>query len=176
MLKFVTPFNYSRDKENFLKTMNRTAGKGGWFWVFRVGKQIYSFDLGMQLYEDAYWLLLQKNSKVIKKLVDYYDVFVVNNEDLESGLSYKKQTQKWSDHYADIAIRRCLRRMGVWFKGKELFEVSGTPLDDRRVSFHLPHLVDNPDKSARSWIESNKVIVIAKEVEDQCKLSEILVK
>ena len=161
MLNFINPFGIDEDREAFIRSVNRKAGKGNWFWVFKVGKQLWAYELGMQLYEDAYWLFLRKDIGRIK--------------DLDSGLDYRKQTQP-GEHYSDIAIRRCMRRFGIWFKGTDIFDISKTQYADRKVPFHLPHLVSSPDKSAKSWIDSNRLIVIAREVEDKCKLAEILVK
>jgi len=176
MLNFITPFGIERDREKFIRSVNRKAGKGNWFWVFRVGKKLYSYELGMQLYEDAYWVLLRKRTDLLKEVMDHFDVYVINRHDLDSGLSYKKQEHPYNEHYADIAVRRCLRRYGTWFRGKELMPLKGTSLDDREVPFHLPHLVSNPEKSARSWLESNRLIVVAKTIEDEAKLAEVLVR
>ena len=175
MLNFINPFGIDEDREAFILSVNRKAGKGNWFWVFKVGKQLWAYELGMQLYEDAYWLFLRKDIGRIKELLANLDVFVYNRHDLDSGLDYRKQTQP-GEHYSDIAIRRCMRRFGIWFKGTDIFDISKTQYADRKVPFHLPHLVSSPDKSAKSWIDSNRLIVRAREVEDKCKLAEILVK
>ena len=176
MLNFITPFGIERDREKFVRSVNRRAGKGNWYWVFRVEKKLYSYEFGMQMYEDAYWVHLRKHTDLLKEAMDHFDVYVMDRHDLEAGLSYKKQEHPYNEHYADIAIRRCLRRYGTWFRGKDLMALKGSALDDSQVPFHLPHLVNNPDKSARAWLESNRLIVVAKEIEDKAKLSEMLVR
>lgn len=176
MLNFITPLGIERDRERFIRSVNRRAGKGNWFWTFRVGKKLFSYELGMQIYEDAYWIYLRKHTDILKEAMDYFDVYITDRHDLESGLAYKKQSHPYREHYADIAIRRCLRRYGTWFRGKELFHLVGSRLDDSQVPFHLPNLVSNPEKTARAWLESNRLIVIAKEIEDKAKLSEMLVR
>jgi len=169
----------SRDTDyDIVRSMNRTAGKGNWFWAFQVGKKLYSWELGMQLYEDAYWLHLRKNISHVKKLVHGFNCFVNTRHDIEAGLDYKAQ-KKGRDakpHYADIALRRCLVRLGVWFGGKEMVEIPGSELDPKNVAFHLPHLVASPDKNVKSWIDKNRLIVVAREMEDKYKLADVLVK
>lgn len=176
MLDFISPFGIDKDRERFLKSVDKRAGRGNWFWAFRVDKKLFSYELGMQMYEDAYWVYMRKNLHLIKFLIKHFDVYVTDRHDLESGLTYKKQSHPYYEHYADIAIRRCLRRYGVWFNGKELTPLVGSELDDSKVPFHLPCLINHVEKTAKVWLDSNRIIVIAKEIEDKAKLSEILIR
>jgi hypothetical protein len=129
----------------------------------------------MQLYEDAYWNLMRSDIDIVKNLIGNFNVYVWDRHDLESVFDYRFQ-KNIRDHYSDIAIRRCFVRLGVWFQGKDLFDLKSTDLDSSNVPFHLPHLIEGSDKSARSWIQKNRFIVIATETEDKCKLSGIMVK
>lgn len=177
MLEYtIVPIDLAIDREKFIEEINKKVGKGNWYWGFRVKSKLYSWNLGLQLYEDAYWEFLKQNPKLIKELVDYSDVYVYDRYDLKSILDYRKQTQK-RDHFQDIAIRRCLVRFGVWFKGMDILKIPGSKFDDHKVEFHLPHLIYKPDTrcSLHSWF-SNRLIIVAKTIEDKAKLSELLVQ
>ena len=178
MLEFVSAGYMGKDRDRIIRSFYKRAGKGNWFWAFRAGKRLYSWELGMQLYEDAYWNFFRKNVGRLKELVEnYYDVMVYERDDLDAKLSYKDR-QKSKDYFQDIAIRRSLIRMGVWFKGKEILKISKSRFNDGKIPFHLPNLIRTPDasKSTRSWLDSNRMIVIAREVSDKHELAEILVK
>lgn len=176
MLSFITPFGIEGDRKKFVWSIDKRAGKGNWIWAFKVGRNLYSYDLGMQLYEDAYWVYLRKHTDDLKAVINSYNIYVINRHDLDAGLSYKKQEHPYNEHHADIAIRRCLRRYGAWFKGRDLMSLKSLKLDDAHVPFHLPHLVNNPEKSIRSWFDSSRVIVVSKSIEDEAKLAEILIR
>ena len=179
MLEFFPVRLLGKDRDKFCWQMDKKYGPKNWLWVFRVGKKLYSFDFGMQIYEDAYYQFFRNNVSKLKMLAEnYYDVCMIDKDDLESGLDYHKQTQKW-DHFADIAIRRSFVRLGVWFKGeKDLFKIVGSEYNDGSVPFHLPHLLyrSDPAQSAKAWIVSNRMIAVATAMEDQHKLSKFLVK
>ena len=177
MLEYVAvPVNLRIERAKFLAGLNNKIGKGDWFWGFRAGKKLYSWNWGMQLYEDAYWDFLKTNPRHIRNLVDYSNVYVYDRHDIEACLDYKKQTQA-QEHFQDIAIRRCLVRLGVWFQGMDILKIPGSDFDDMKVPFHLPHLIHLPDElqSVKSWL-SNRLIVVAKTIEDKARLAEILVK
>jgi hypothetical protein len=171
------PFDHQLQRKNrkdLSSLLNRRAGKGNWFWTFRAGKQLYSFDWGLQLYEDAYWVHFRENIDLVKDIVSHYNVYVWDRYDLESELDYTKQTKE-REHYADIAIRRTVVRLGLRFKGKDLFKIPNSDLSDTKVPFHLPHLIVGQNKSARSWL-NNRIIAIAPDVEGKCELSNLIVK
>ena len=166
----VPPLGKNRDR--FKRYLNKKVGEGNWYWAFKIGKSLYSWDLGMQLYEDSYWSFFRNNLTLFKELVkNYGDVCEFNKQDMESGTDYRKQTQD-ADHYQDIAIRRCLRRFGVWFRGSQLLKLPGSKYGDDKVPFHLSHLTKGP---ARVIVESKVVITAVKSV-DKFKLSEILIR
>lgn len=177
MLEYIeVPLDLNVERDKFIKGLNSKLGKGDWFWGFRVGKKLYAWSWGIQLYEDAYYDFLKQHPKHIRTLVDYSNVYVCDRHDLDAGLDYKKQMQL-KDHFPDIALRRCLVRLGVWFKGMDILKIPGSELDDACVPFHLPHLIHKPDgvSSIRSWL-SNRLIVVAKTVEEKARLAELMVK
>lgn len=178
MLDFIQVGDLGKERDNFLGKVTRTVGKGNWYWAFNVKKKFYSWEFGFQLYEDAIWQYLRSNPVLLQSLVrDNVDVFQINRFDIEAGLSYKIQTQN-TDHYNDIAIRRCLVRFGINFQGKDLFDLKSTSYCHSKIPFHLPHLINKPDeiKSVKSWLETNRYIVIATETKDFHKFIEMLVK
>jgi len=176
MLKFIYVGDHGSNRDKFIQKVNKQAGKGNWFFAFRAGKKLYSWNWGMQLYEDAYLSFLGKDINLVKKLVSACDVCEINNKDLDAYLDYKKQKHD-RDHYQDIAIRRCLVRLGVWFKGTDLLSVPGTEFDHSKIPFHLPHLLRKPDslKSIKSWLDGNHLLVIASSSEDKAELAGIMV-
>lgn len=178
MFELIPVGELGKEYRKYCRMLTKRVG-GNWFWVFLVGKRLYSFDLGMQMYEDAYWSFFRNDISKLKHLAtNYHDVCVTDAKDLESGMDFRKQTQEW-EHFADIAIRRAIVRLGVGFKGKEeLFKIAGTEYNDGHIHFHLPHLIHRSDgrQSARAWIKSNRMVVIAKTLEDRRKLNNILVK
>lgn len=165
-----------KDHYGFVKKYNKDYGEGNWFWGFTANNSLYSWDWGMQLYEDAYWTHFRDNLSLLKRVVEHSNVFSLHPSDVESGLDYRKQTGL-EHHYEDIAIRRCLRRLGLWFKGKGLLNIHNTPLNPHSTKFHLKHLLSkNEDSSIYNWIENHRVAIIAEEIEDQIKLSDILIR
>lgn len=178
MLDFIPVYDLGNNRDKFLAKVTRTVGKGNWFWVFAANKKLYSWDWGVQLYEDAFYNFFLKNFDLLEKLcLNYYNVCVINRFDVDSNLDYKKQLQR-REHYGDIAIRRCLVRFGISFKGKELLHLDKTPYAANMVPFHLPHLIKKPDanKSVQSWLNTNRLIAVANTIEDQAKLSEMMIK
>lgn len=161
-----------KNRDRFKGYLNKKVGEGNWYWAFKIGDNLYSWDLGMQLYEDAYWVFFRNNLTLFKDLVrNYGDVCEFNKQDLQSGTDYRKQTQQ-SDHYQDIAIRRCLRRFGVWFKGSNLLKLPGSKYAENQVPFHLTHILNG----TASKITESRVVITAVESVDKFKLSEILIR
>lgn len=176
MLDYIQVGDLGKNRDKFIQKVTRSAGKGNWFWTFRCNNKLYSWEMGMQMYEDAYWQFLRNDVSLVKELVGYFNVYVLDRHDIDSSINYKHQLNE-RDHYPDIALRRCLVRLGVWFQGKEILRIPATKFNDCNVPFHLPHLIQKPDdkKSIKSWLDSNRYIVIAPDIEDKCKLSDILV-
>ncbi|RDJ35264.1 MAG: hypothetical protein DWQ19_10645 [Crenarchaeota archaeon] len=178
MLDYIPVSDLGNNRDKFLTKVTRQVGKGNWFWIFVAKNKFYSWEWGIQFYEDAFYSFFRKNIDSLQKLcLNFSDVCVKNRFDIESGLNYKKQTQHY-DHFNDIALRRCLIRFGVAFRGKDLLNLDGTEYDQQKIPFHLPHLIRIPDKekTVQSWLNSNRFIAVATTVADQAKLSEILIK
>lgn len=176
MLQYIQVGNHKENRDKFISSVNKQVGKGNWYWCFKAGKRLYSWQWGMQLYEDAYYKFISSDISLVKELVSYSNVFEINRHDVDSKADYKHQ-QHSADHVQDIAIRRCLIRLGVWFKGREILDLNSSKFNHSKITFHLPHLInDKKSKTIQSWLDNNRMIVIAIGVEDQAKLSEMMIR
>jgi hypothetical protein len=172
VLKYV-PASKLQKRDRFVHFLNKKVGQGNWFWGFQLKTGLYSWGYGLQIYEDAYWCFLKDNLTSLKELVkNYGDVYVIDKLDLLSGLNYKKQLQS-EDHYADIAIRRSLRRLGLWFKGDMLLKIPGSSFCDNVIPFHLKHLICG---NYVSDLLCHRVAIIAPDIESQHELSNKLIQ
>ena len=100
------------------------------------------------------------------------DVYDDELSNVKSEFDYTKQETPRT-HIQDIAIRRSLLRLGVWFEGKELIRIrqeKGThslsiTLSPGRVPFHRPDLIVKPEitgwwypETVESFYQSNKYL------------------
>jgi hypothetical protein len=176
MLQFVPAPNLGKNRNKFIALLNKKVGPGNWYWAFQFsGNKLYSWNLGIQLYEDAYWVFFKNNLTRLKEIIkNYGDVYVFDKTDLKSGLDYKKQMQM-VDHYEDIAIRRCMRRFGLWFKGDNLLKIPGSDLQEAKIPFHLSHLLSSENKTLNA-LHQHLVAILAIEMGDKQELTDILIR
>jgi hypothetical protein len=175
MLDLIPTPNLGKKRDEFTRLLNRKVGKGNWYWAFGIGKKLYSWDLALQIYEDAYWIFFRNHLTLLKKLAkNYTDVFEFDKTDMESGLDFSIEKQK-ADHYQDIAIRRALRRFGIWFQGKDgtLLELPGSEYGEENIPFHLPHLIEG--KKLKDF-HKRRVAIIAMKPTDKIHLGNILIR
>jgi len=150
-------------------------GQGNWRLVWAVGGMKIDFLGACILYEDAYFNFLRNNRLICRQLVDEAsNVYDDNPSNIESVFDYRFQETDRT-HIQDIAIRRCLLRMGHWFKGDKLIQIrsdAGHPLSKilspGNVPFHKNGLIFNPQLSGwwklysvESFYQSNKVLQIS---------------
>lgn len=172
MLEFLHVGELYDKRDSFLYKVDKKVGKQNWSWAFKYNDKFYSYQLGMQMYEDAFWVYLLKNKNLLKELVtNYKEVYRNNYQDLESGLNYNKQLNKL-DHYDDIALRRVIVRFGLSFKGDKMLDIKNSEYSELKVPFHLPCKYN----TVKMWYENCRYIVIATEIEDKVKFSEMLIK
>lgn len=176
MLQFIPAPNLGKKRNQFIALLNKKVGVGNWYWAYQFkDAKLYSWNLGIQLYEDAFWLFFKNNLTLLKEVVkNYGDVIVFDKTDLKSGLDYKIQSQQ-ADHYEDIAIRRCLRRFGIWFKGEDLLKLPDSKFKEKKIPFHLSHLLTTGEKSVAA-VHEHLVAALAIEMVDKQELSEILIR
>lgn len=125
-------------------------GKGNWKLGWRVGDLFVSFAEACILYEDAYFRYFEKNPAVFHELISTAsNVYDDAPSNVLSGFDYTVQ-ETGRTHVQDIAIRRCVYRLGEWFFGTELIQIRdslGThplsmTLSPGQVPFHLTHLLE----------------------------------
>ncbi len=164
---------------------NKEDSKGGYSfgrrpWFHVTGgetsnrKYIIHFAGAVALYEDAYCSFFLTNGLVLEQLIaaasNVYDNAPSN---VASGFDYRKQETP-DTHLQDIAIRRCLLRMGRWFEGTALTQIRSSAggtfeaqLSPGRVPFHRPDLIIRPELegwwergSIESFYQSNKHLLV----------------
>jgi len=108
----------------------------------------------LQLYEDAYLAHFEATPEVLWWLLrTAFDVFDNSESNVLSGLDYRIQEAP-TTHLQDIAVRRCVMRLGARFAGDHLVEIrardsEGFALNPGQVPFHRPDLIVEPQP--RSW-------------------------
>lgn len=130
------------------------------------------------LYEDAYFEFMKQNPSLVEVLCseasEVWDDAISN---IASGLDYTKQETKHT-HIQDIAIRRCLVRLGRAFSGRERIQIRdevgehslSMTLSPGRVPFHQPDWIYTPEVvgwwlpgSVEAFYQSNKFLQIREE-------------
>ncbi len=170
-----TPGYLGAERDFRFKEWNEIYGEGNWRLVWTVNRTLVDFLGACALYEDGYYYFLIKNSHIVGQLIyDACNVYDDNPTNVESGFDYKHQ-ETARTHIQDIAIRRCLLRMGRWFKGRELIQIRskadghclGRVLSPGNVPFHRPDLIGQPELkgwwkkgSVESFYQSNRVLQI----------------
>ncbi len=152
---------------------SRRYGEGNWRIVWKIGKTYVDLLGACTLYEDAYFVFLQKRQDVLVQLIDEAsDVYDDAPSNVKSGFDYNKQETERT-HIQDIAIRRSLIRMGLWFRGRQLMQIrhsQGThplsmSLSPGKVPFHKYELIIQPElggwwdpATVESFYQSNKFL------------------
>jgi len=166
---------YLGAKRNTLEAgFDEEYGVGGWRLAWAVG-EVMTIRSGMNmLYEDAYFAYLDSNRDVLKRLAEQAcEVYDDEISNVGSGLDYTIQETPRT-HVQDIAIRRCMVRFGVAFKGSELIRIRhdlGTHelsmvLSPGHVPFHRPELIVDEIEgwwgggSVEAFYQSNKFLQV----------------
>ncbi|KKT41938.1 MAG: hypothetical protein UW30_C0003G0038 [Candidatus Giovannonibacteria bacterium GW2011_GWA2_44_13b] len=153
---------------------NRLFGEGNWRLAWKVAENHFVDKAGAYvLYEEAYFQFFVKNMNFAHWLVkDACEIYDDEDSNVDSGFDYGKQETKRT-HLQDIAIRRCLLRLGIWFEGEELVQIrqeKGTNplsiiLSPGRVPFHKPEVIEHPENlswwhkdTIESWYQNNKYL------------------
>jgi hypothetical protein len=167
------PGYFGRHRDERYAEYDLLYGPGCWRIVWQIGDFIGDVAAATMLYEDAYLAFLSSNTGVLATLVaearDVYDDALTN---IESRFDYAAQETNRT-HLQDIAIRRCLVRLGRWFEGPELVQIRDSiginplslTLSPGRVVFHRPDLIIQPELegwweagSIESFYQSNKLL------------------
>lgn len=134
-------------------------GQGNWRLAWKIGETFADYLGACALYEDAYFAFMTADPGTVATLVaEARDVFDDAPTNVGSRFDYRAQ-ETGRTHVQDIAIRRCLLRMGIWFRGTELLQIRdragshplSMTLSPGKVPFHRPDLMETPpwDPEAR---------------------------
>ncbi len=161
-------------------------GQDNWRLMWKVGETFADFVGVCALYEDAYFNFLRSHMSIVTRLVtDASNVYDDDVSNVHSEFNYMKQETPRT-HIQDIAIRRSLLRMGLWFRGDELIQIRSNHgnhllsalLSPGRVPFHKKELICTPEKkgwwnpgSVESFYQSNRVLQIKVAERKECVLS-----
>lgn len=148
-------------------------GPGGWRLVWTLDGVLLGFEEAVAAYEEAYFRFLCRCPDVLDRLLaDAADVYDDAPSNVGSGLDYAAQ-ETGRTHLQDIAIRRCVRRMGREFAGTRLIQIRdrlgehplSLVLSPGRVPFHRPASIERPELtgwwepgSVESFYQSNRLL------------------
>ena len=168
------PAQFGKKRDAIFKLFDDRYGKGNWRLVWQIGEATVDFLGACAVYEDAYFYFFERNPGMLAKLIDVAcDVYDDAETNVQSRFDYLKQETS-STHLQDIAIRRSLIRMGLWFRGKELIQVRmksqhprGAVLSPGVVTFHRPDWIRQPELtgwwqpgSIEAFYQSNKLLQV----------------
>lgn len=171
-----TPGYLDANRDVRYKEWNDIYGEGNWRLVWMVNGFVVDFLGACALYEDGYYHFLKKNSAIVKRLIySAHDIYDDDPSNVESRFDYNHQETERT-HIQDIAIRRCMIRMGLWFMGENLIQIRSTGKDEHslgkmlspgEVPFHRPDFITEFElkgwwkpKSVESFYQSNRLFQI----------------
>jgi hypothetical protein len=150
-------------------------GSGNWRLVWSWSGQWLGPEMAYGLYEDAYCLHLQAHPELLRLLLEEAsEVYDNAPSNVASGFDYQAQ-EAGGTHLQDIAIRRVLVRLGVWFRGSQIIQIRdhlGTHslsmlLSPGQVPFHYPEHITAPELSGwwapgsvESWYQSSRHVQV----------------
>jgi len=145
------------------------------------GELVIPKSVAMELYGDAYYEFLKENMEITQYLrKQARDVYVYPEQAVVRGEQSTPDTLDYmiqeisATHLQDIAIRRALIRLGIWFEGKKLICVRGGSDDEigkmlspGKVPFHIINKIYKPhldgwweDNSVACFYHSNKLLQV----------------
>lgn len=117
------PGYFGRDRGRKYSEFDARLGKGQWRIAWQIGARIGEFDEATMLYEDSYMVYLQQRPDLLRVLVyEASDVYDEASSNTASGLDYASQ-ESLRNHVQDIAIRRCIVRLGLNFMGRSAIQI-----------------------------------------------------
>jgi hypothetical protein len=134
------------------RVFDARAGEGGWRMGYSWGPHFLDVRSGIELYEDGYARVLEQDAELRSWVTRHRDIYDTAPSNTASFMDYSVQeVADAGQHWQDIAVRRCLRRLGVWFTGQELLEIRGKESEGYRLNpgqlpFHAPHRIVPPSR------------------------------
>lgn len=174
-------------RDDIIRGRNKVYGPGNWRHVWEthdkygLDEWLLSNKGAIMLYEDAYYEYFKKNPGKLEWIAETAsDVYDDSKTNVKSGLDYSIQESK-SAHLQDIAIRRCLIRLGMRFEGEQLVQIrsdgAGAAYSPGNIPFHLPNLISYPELegwwkpgSVESFFQSNKYLQVLEKKADKLDL------
>ena len=169
------PGYFGRHRDERYLAYDAEYGAANWRLAWVAGDATGGVELAVMLYEDAYLDFLQHNPLVVEELVsEASDVYDDAPSNVASGLDYRAQETSRT-HLQDIAIRRCLVRLGRRFEGSQLIRIRdrdgehplSLTLSPGRVPFHRHDLIIRPELegwwqrgSVEAFYQSNKLLQV----------------
>lgn len=140
------PGYFGKKRDELCKLWDAKYGHLNWRLAYQWGDLVVPREVGIQLYEDAYYEFLKNNPETLEWLVsNASNVFDTAPTNIQSEFDYTIQETP-NSHIHDIAIRRSVLRLGEWFRGDHLIHVrwkdtEGFRLSPGIVPFHLPKFI-----------------------------------
>ncbi len=154
---------------------NRRYGAGNWRLVWLVEGAHKPFPEAVALYEEAYLRFLIGRPEILNELLrEACDVYDDAESNITSGLDYARQ-ETGRTHLQDIALRRCIARLGRRFEGGHLIQIRdrlgehplSLALSPGRVPYHRPEHILQPQLegwwlpgSVESFYQTNRLLQI----------------
>jgi len=161
-------------------------GPNQWRLVWKVNDFFTDYLGACALYEDAYYHYFRNNATIKEELTRIAsEVYDDRPSNIEAGLDYRSQETSRT-HIQDIAIRRSLVRLGVWFRGKQPIRIRqekgfhplSLTLSPGNVPFHLPNLIVKPElvgwwkpESVEAFYQSGRYLQVTKIAWDMVRRS-----
>jgi hypothetical protein len=169
------PGYFGARREVRYREFGEQFGPDKWRIVWYIGQRIGAFSEAVMLYEDAYFVWFAAHPDLAEWLVrEASEVYDDAPSNIASGLDYAAQETQCT-HIQDIAIRRCLARMGMVFAGPAPLRIRdrlsehelGLLLSPGRVPFHRPEWICQPELegwwsrgSVEAFYQSNKYLQV----------------
>lgn len=169
------PGYFGKRREAKHREFDQRFGVGNWRIAWEWQGEYLEFAQAVLVYEEAYFRFMEASPGLVNELVreasDVYDDATTN---VGSGLDYLAQETSRT-HIQDIAIRRCIRRLGRRFEGSRLLRIRddrgehplSLQLSPGRVPFHRPEFIQRPELrgwwqrgSVEAFYQSNKVLQV----------------
>lgn len=171
------PGYFGSKRDAIFREYDLQYGFANWRIAWVVNDHVITREEGVMVYEDAYYEFFKTNPDVLAQLVETaYDVYDDALTNVDSGLDYTSQETDRT-HLQDIAIRRCVLRLGARFHGTSLLRIRdkdglhplSLTLSPGQVPFHHPEWIVRPAltgwwavDSVESFYQSNKVLQVLK--------------
>jgi hypothetical protein len=151
-LRIGQPGYFGARRDAALAEYDRFYGIGNWRLAWKIGPLMVDRVAACALYEDAYFAFMTARPLIVAQLIeeasDVYDDAPTN---VASRFDYAAQETNRT-HVQDIAIRRVLLRIGLWFKGAAPIQIRhhngphelSRLLSPGNVPFHRPGLLEPP--------------------------------